>query len=509
MTTPISFTVRPPSAPYRPSPLGNGHANGNGGRAGAPSRRMFEAESNEDDEEDNHRSRHRNGNGVSSRDERVDGLKNGRTHGYVRIRYSCLRELNVSQCRSSETPVQPLVIPALPNKDWRQSSSRRTPSYRPEVRLREDEITQERIGDGPQRSGLRFAGKEEKMETLDDGTQVKTEIGLGGSSSNGDRSDMRVTRPQVMEVEVKSEPLSLEQQALAAILAGDVKRESQEEQAQRELVIGMESAGSFTPLSEEDAFRRDMATLPEEVCSSPCPPRTADQRHQSTLKDYESIPVSAFGLAMARGMGWNPKANDNTALHEPKMRPQLLGLGATPMDTTIQPTHGRSGSTRDREKKRAERAVRGGRGYVATGLLLKREKEGGDGSFTLVTKGSGRGSPEAEGSGSGVERRKREDGDDSERDSKRRNGDSDRDRSERSDRSRYDNVDRDRRRERDHETEEERAKRKAKERERERDRRGDGSRHRPDERDRNGREDRDSGDRDRGRDDRRDREYRR
>jgi len=27
---------------------------------------------------------------------------------------------------------------------------------------------------------------------------------------------------------------------------------------------------------------------------------------QSTLKDYESIPVADYGMAMLRGMGWKP-----------------------------------------------------------------------------------------------------------------------------------------------------------------------------------------------------------
>jgi G patch domain/KOW motif-containing protein len=27
---------------------------------------------------------------------------------------------------------------------------------------------------------------------------------------------------------------------------------------------------------------------------------------QSTLEDYESIPVADYGMAMLRGMGWNP-----------------------------------------------------------------------------------------------------------------------------------------------------------------------------------------------------------
>jgi hypothetical protein len=27
---------------------------------------------------------------------------------------------------------------------------------------------------------------------------------------------------------------------------------------------------------------------------------------QSTLEDYENVPVEGFGMAMLRGMGWNP-----------------------------------------------------------------------------------------------------------------------------------------------------------------------------------------------------------
>ena len=27
---------------------------------------------------------------------------------------------------------------------------------------------------------------------------------------------------------------------------------------------------------------------------------------QSTLEDYEKIPIDAFGVAMLRGMGWQP-----------------------------------------------------------------------------------------------------------------------------------------------------------------------------------------------------------
>ncbi|XP_046651868.1 G-patch domain and KOW motifs-containing protein-like [Daphnia pulicaria] len=55
---------------------------------------------------------------------------------------------------------------------------------------------------------------------------------------------------------------------------------------------------------------------------------------QSTLDDYEAIPVEAYGMAMLRGMGW--KASEGIGLSrkgvaapmEVKLRPKGLGLGA-------------------------------------------------------------------------------------------------------------------------------------------------------------------------------------
>ncbi|KAF6206273.1 hypothetical protein GE061_017502 [Apolygus lucorum] len=56
-------------------------------------------------------------------------------------------------------------------------------------------------------------------------------------------------------------------------------------------------------------------------------------RKQSTLDDYESMPINDFGLAMLRGMGWDPKKG--IGLNEkvvtptaPQLRPKGMGLGA-------------------------------------------------------------------------------------------------------------------------------------------------------------------------------------
>ncbi|KAH6927552.1 hypothetical protein HPB50_005669 [Hyalomma asiaticum] len=55
---------------------------------------------------------------------------------------------------------------------------------------------------------------------------------------------------------------------------------------------------------------------------------------ESTLEDYESVPIEEYGLAMLRGMGWNPgkpigaRCTQIAKPIEAVMRPKGLGLGA-------------------------------------------------------------------------------------------------------------------------------------------------------------------------------------
>lgn len=413
---------------------------------GPPSRRLFE-QGDEDEDEDGRR-------GSSSsrrpRDERVEGFSNGKALGLVVSRHTWFENADFG---SGDKPKGPLIIPSLPNRDWKEAA-RRTPSYRPQARqpTAEDLITHERTGDGPQRSGLRRIVKEEVKVDNDD-VKVKMEEtvdGLSGSTTSSTTADFRI----------KNEPLSLEEQALRALLAGNDNKQSEEDRARDELIIGMQE--NKLNLSEEDAFKRDMQTLPQEVSCFSTVAHAVKREHgdrvnkQSTTEDYENIPVEAFGLAMVRGMGWDPKSKEGTAVHEPKVRPQLLGLGATPMDPTIRPTHAKHGQKKDRV---AERNAKSGRGFVATSLLVKKEREGSG-----TPNGSSRAvSPSSDG------KRRREGAD--ERDVKRERGDRDRDdyrdrnRERERDRDRDRTRDGDRRRDREYETEEQRARRKARERE--------------------------------------------
>lgn len=398
---------------------------------------------------------------------------------------------------SGERPAAPLVIPALPNRDWRESS-RRTPSFRPEARQDQGDIdsTPDRIGDGAQHSGLRFAVKTEtkQEEETKDGIQVKLETTeTSATVVNGSGSASASTTV------VKKEPLTLEEQALQAILAGDQERESEEARARRELVIQMQENRSMgTPMSEEAALRRDMASLPEEVgprrpflIALPLEATRGGMTDgtQSTMEDFEAVPISAFGIAALRGMGWDPKSADNVKAREVHRRPQLLGLGATPLDTTIKPTHKGNDKSKPKDKKKSH-AERTGRGFSAASLLVRRDRDSG--SVTPAEGSSRRTSPGTTGTDSDASRvRRREDDEasyDSGREGKRREGDGyrerDRERDRERERDRYGDWERDRYRER--ETEEERARRKAKEREREKERypNGDRDRSRYDERDR-------------------------
>lgn len=56
-------------------------------------------------------------------------------------------------------------------------------------------------------------------------------------------------------------------------------------------------------------------------------------KEESTLEDYDKIPVDMFGLAMLRGMGWQPgkgigKNEKVVAAVVPELRPKGMGLGA-------------------------------------------------------------------------------------------------------------------------------------------------------------------------------------
>lgn len=67
-------------------------------------------------------------------------------------------------------------------------------------------------------------------------------------------------------------------------------------------------------------------------------------KEASTIEDYENIPVNKFGLAMLRGMGWEPtKDTENNfkviTASLPELRPKGMGLGADKLIKSVQKVH--------------------------------------------------------------------------------------------------------------------------------------------------------------------------
>ncbi|KAF2440922.1 hypothetical protein P171DRAFT_434656 [Karstenula rhodostoma CBS 690.94] len=178
-----------------------------------------------------------------------------------------------------EEPKGPRVIPALPNRDWREVAQKRQLA---------------RTGAPPP-----------------------------AENSNGDNA-AQLEQPQMafglttFDKETVPEPMDVD---------GDVKPEdnrTEEEKLQAEafeaLVNGKPKDQAVIPISEEEAFENDMRDAPD----------------APDLAAYEATPIEGFGAALLRGMGWkdgDSLSKDKKLAAKPKevkRRPALLGIGANP-----------------------------------------------------------------------------------------------------------------------------------------------------------------------------------
>ncbi|KAJ2931240.1 hypothetical protein H1R20_g5830, partial [Candolleomyces eurysporus] len=237
--------------------------------------------------------------------------------------------------RSRKIQAAPLVIPALKNKDWREAARKRRGHFVPDAGKAGTGAdgsvgglgTRDTINSGPVLSGLHVRRREREAEAATpDGDIVMDEQAESG----------------VEETE--------EQRALRAILA----------EANGTRDEGAAIAAIPMPISEEEAFQQDIGELPE----------------SATMADYERVPVSQFGAALLRGMGWKEgtaaSRKPGKGLVEPYLpasRPALLGIGAKEqevLDDGSKRKHkkpaekympvvkmDRSGSNRDRERSRS------------------------------------------------------------------------------------------------------------------------------------------------------------
>lgn len=281
----VSFTVR------RPSPVSRGESSGadsdgpsfkipalpkhlrNGGSApGSPLAQGESATS----------SPKRSYDSVDSSDEE-EGAQDELISGFDKF--------GVQRLREKPKPKGPLVIPALKNRDWRALAKKRKTAqmYVPEsgraaVTGADGTVgglgTRDTINSGPQAIGLQLKQK--------------------GLASEVGEVDMQEAKVEVKPLTEESE----DQLALRALLAS-AAGEGNEDFASRTAII---------PVTEDEAFRQDVDELPD----------------SSTLNDYTDMPVSEFGAAMLRGMGWagDGKGKKNVQPWLPQSRPALLGIGA-------------------------------------------------------------------------------------------------------------------------------------------------------------------------------------
>ncbi|XP_046741415.1 G-patch domain and KOW motifs-containing protein [Diprion similis] len=164
------------------------------------------------------------------------------------------------------------------------------------------------------------------------------------TNSNGDAADIVVKKERIDAMDVDEADIKLVE---SVTIKQEVKVEESkppntlEEQAAQEILQDLHS--TETNGNEPSTFSlpvKDAASLAGE--------------QESTLEDYESIPIDAYGMAMLRGMGWKPGKGigKNEKLVEasiPALRPKGMGLGADKV--TMQKQNGKPRTKEEEELK--------------------------------------------------------------------------------------------------------------------------------------------------------------
>lgn len=130
--------------------------------------------------------------------------------------------------------------------------------------------------------------------------RLKNLVGIKAEAENGYQNETPAPTP--MDVDIKQEPID----------------ETLEQQAARELIEDLQSKAVK---SETKVF--EVPINPDEL--------PLEGAKESSIDDYERVPISDFGKAMLRGMGWKEeekKEDSKPWLDAPVQRPKGMGLGA-------------------------------------------------------------------------------------------------------------------------------------------------------------------------------------
>ncbi|KAH3954553.1 hypothetical protein HBH98_032840 [Parastagonospora nodorum] len=175
----------------------------------------------------------------------------------------------------------PRVIPALPNRNWREDARRRQLAKAPHTKAQNTEVTEQM--EQPQiQYGLTILKKEDQQD-------------------NAAEEEPAPAEPMEDVQDNLTEEQRLEKKALDALINGKPTDEG--------LVIPLHN--------DEDAFQSDLRSAPD----------------APTLDAYEATPIEGFGAALLRGMGWKDsdaagKTGAPAKIKQVKPRPALLGIGA-------------------------------------------------------------------------------------------------------------------------------------------------------------------------------------
>ncbi|OAD55173.1 G patch domain and KOW motifs-containing protein [Eufriesea mexicana] len=199
-------------------------------------------------------------------------LKNTVPQEQKKVDYiECLYEKDIKVIDEEEKKDEPLVIPLLGSKTWHDRILNKIDAdiFEPKT-------------------------NKEKAEDTDVDQKEKSKLSNGSASPK--------TSVKESEAVENNKIVTLEEQAAKEIIE-ELKSKEEQETETKDLSL---------PLVEDQSLRG---------------------KEQSTLQDYEKIPVDAFGLAMLRGMGWQPgkgigKNEKVVSAVIPELRPKGMGLGA-------------------------------------------------------------------------------------------------------------------------------------------------------------------------------------